>query len=105
MNDFKESMQQTLLGEVAVNLVSEGKEITVEGLINELKNLLENSSANNARNECIQQTLKWLNNHKRHGSLHANKQSRFTSTGGESAGENNSEDGIVLVLDNLMHNK
>lgn len=104
MNDFKESIQQTLLGEVAVNLVSEGKEITVEGIINELKNLLENSSANNARKECIQQTLKWLNNHKRHGSLHANKQSRFTSTGGESAGEN-SEDGIVLVLDNLMHNK
>jgi len=45
LNDFKESMQQTLLGEVAVNLVSEGKEITVEGLINELKNLLENSIA------------------------------------------------------------
>lgn len=105
MNDFNETMQQTLLGEVAVNLVSEGKEITVEGLIYELKKLLEKPSANSVRTESIQQTLKWLNNHKRHGSLHANKQSRFAPVAGQGNGEMNSEDGIVLVFDNLMHDK
>ena len=105
MSDSREIMQQTLLGEVAVNLVTEGKEITVEGLINELKNLLENSSTINERTECIQQTLKWLNNHKRHGSLHANKQSRFASAEGKANGEMTSEDGIVLIFDEPMHDK